>query len=276
MELMLPIEEFDPQKTFECGQVFRYGKKDDLWYVISGNDIAFVQTHGCFCKIIADNEKKFENYFDFSNKYDIINKTVVINSFMDEAVAFGKGIRILKQNPFETLASFIISQNNNISRIRGIIEKLCVALGEKRSSSGFEYFTFPTVEVLASNDENFFLKMGLGYRARYLSLACKRIADGYDLSKLFEMSTFEARKELLSFVGVGEKVADCVLLFGFGKDDVFPVDVWIEKVYNEHFFVGKKNRFQIANYFVDIFGSNSGIAQQYVFYYKRSGNPVIE
>ena len=164
--------------------------------------------------------------------------------------------------------SFVISQNNNIPRIKGIINKICTRLGEKMSSPYGEYYAFPSSSALAGADVSVFSEAGAGYRDGYLSSISKRIcAEG--IAKLENLSTEELKKELLTYKGIGPKVADCVALFAFKKTDSFPVDTWIEKVYFEDFNGKLKDRKKITEYFVNSFGEYSGFIQQYLFYGKR-------
>lgn len=180
------------------------------------------------------------------------------------AIDFGQGIRILQQDPFETLISFIISANNHIPRIKSIIERLSTALGDR--CDGFN--AFPTAKALSGKDADYYFKAGLGYRAPYIVETARAVKDGFDLDGLQTLSTDKARKELMTLKGVGPKVADCILLFGFGREDVFPVDTWIKKVYNSYF-GHEDNPAKIRKALTDKFGDLSGYAQQYLFFYKR-------
>ena len=182
----------------------------------------------------------------------------------DAEMAFGQGLRILKQNPFETLISFIISANNHIPRIKSIIERLCFELGEK--CDGF--YAFPTPQRLAGQTVSFYEKCGLGYRASYIYETANEICNGFNLERLYDMPSKDAKTQLCALKGVGPKVADCILLFGYGKTDVFPVDTWIKKVYNTYF-GAEDNPKIIREKLVEKYGDLSGYAQQYLFYYKR-------
>ena len=164
--------------------------------------------------------------------------------------------------------SFIISQNNNIPRIKGIVGRICSALGEKKSSPFGEYYTFPSSSALAKADISVFTSAGAGYRDIYLSETSKRIClEG--ISHLEALSTKDLKEKLLTYKGIGPKVADCVSLFAFKKTDSFPVDTWIEKVYRDDLKGEEKSRERIAKYLIDTFGENSGYVQQYLFYGKR-------
>ena len=161
---------------------------------------------------------------------------------------------------------FIISANNNIKRIKKSVNYICEHFGQKLEDGNF---SFPTLSELKKISENDFVLAGTGYRAPYLVKTIQMLCDGFDLMELKNISTDEAKQRLLTLPGVGPKVADCVLLFGLGHKDVFPVDTWIAKVYNDYFDKNEKNRQIMRKNFCKTFGDLAGIAQQYLFYYKR-------
>ena len=218
------------------------------------------------------NASYFENYFDLKRDYLEIYDGVKSfnNEFLSNALEFGSGIRILKQDKTETIFSFIISQNNNINRIKKIIEKLCESLGDKKSFMGEVYYSFPTAEKLASKKVEFYKELGLGYRDAYLLNFAQKIVEGYDVNKLDSLDTISLEKELLKIYGVGKKVADCILLFAYNRSDSFPVDTWIEKVYKENLFGKEKDRKKISLELTSKFKGLSGYVQQYLFNYKRN------
>ena len=236
---------FNIKDTLECGQVFRFNHyKDDGDY--------------------------FYRYFDLDRDYGKIVGAALSYEIplLSKSASLCKGLRLLNQNKEEMIYSFVISQNNNIPRIKGIINKICTRLGEKMSSPYGEYYAFPSSSALAGADVSVFSEAGAGYRDGYLSSISKRIcAEG--IAKLENLSTEELKKELLTYKGIGPKVADCVALFAFKKTDSFPVDTWIEKVYFEDFNGKLKDRKKITEYFVNSFGEYSGFIQQYLFYGKR-------
>lgn len=176
-------------------------------------------------EIACTDENFFVKYFDLCKNYDIIRLKLGDKGLFRAAIDFGQGIRILQQDPFETLISFIISANNHIPRIKSIIERLSTALGDR--CDGFN--AFPTAKALSGKDADYYFKAGLGYRAPYIVETARAVKDGFDLDGLQTLSTDKARKELMTLKGVGPKVADCILLFGFGREDVFPVDTWIKR-----------------------------------------------
>ena len=210
----------------------------------------------------------FENYFDLKTDYGKIKETLSKFPILKKPIDFGKGIRILKQNLFETLISFIVSANNNIKRIQMILERLREKLGSKVG----DFYAFPTREQLKGASVEFFKEIGAGYRADYLYKVVRQIEDN-TLNDWQKLDTKDLRNKLISLSGVGPKVADCVLLFGYGRQDVFPVDTWIEKMYVKFYCSNSQivpNREKIRENLVKEFGNLSGYAQQYLFYSMRS------
>ncbi len=257
---------FQPKATLESGQMFRFRCENNVWKVQSGAEYAeIVQDNPLKYRIITQNPKFFVNYFDFNTNYDIIIKELSKFDAVKPALEFGKGVRVLKQPLLEVLICFIISANNNIKRIKKSVELICENFGNK---TDFGY-AFPTIEQLSLAKEADFIKFGLGYRASYMVKTVNELKNGWDLNSLYSLPTNIAREKLMTLAGIGPKVADCILLFGVGKKDVFPVDTWIEKVWHDQFGGITKNRKQIANELVNMFKDYSGICQQYMFYYKR-------
>lgn len=256
--------QFNPKQTLECGQVFRFGKdKNDNYFVISKNNKAtIVEKDDCY--VISSNDPYyFVNYFDLNTDYNLIKAQLKKNKILSKMVDFGYGIRILRGDSEEMIYSYIISQNNNIKRIQKIIEKFC-EIGEEFQ----DYHAFPTTKILSEKNMDFFSNLGAGYRDKYLKEACEFLSN-HDLEQIKTKSTDEIFKFLTSIKGVGTKVASCILLFGFGKMEKFPVDTWIEQVYYNHFSKEKRTRSQIQQYFENEFKNFSGLAQQYLFYYER-------
>jgi N-glycosylase/DNA lyase len=259
------LSSFDPTHILESGQVFRYYRTESGYKIFSQN---------LFCSLIYDNARViidsnrpeyFYNYFDLGRDYGSIKQKLSVYPNLTEAIEFGKGIRILNQDPAETVISFIISANNNIPRIKKIIERLCVMFGEDMGG----YYAFPTAERLAEASIEQLREAGTGYRAEYIKSAALAIKDGF-LQSLSGMDTPTARKHLMSQKGIGGKVADCILLFGYHREDVFPTDVWISRVYQKFFAECETcSREQMSKKLVGLFGNLSGYAQQYLFYHIR-------
>lgn len=264
-KIVFPINpDFNIYDICHCGQLFRYFQNNQSTKIIAKNQIANIFSDNGEIIIECSNPEFFVDYFDLGTDYSAIKSKLNQNDFLQKAVNFGAGIRILKQDFFETFLSFLISQNNNIKRIQGSLNRLASDFGQKVG----EDFLFPTPQALKGVGEKYFESIGTGYRAKYLS----EFVNNYDES-LFErlktMPTNLVRDELMKFLGVGQKVADCILLFGMGRKDVFPVDTWIDKVASEHFGLSGASRPDMAKKLVKYFGDLSGYAQQYVFYYKR-------
>lgn len=251
-------------QIFECGQCFRWDALGPESYrgVAFGREVSMSIEDG-YLSVSCPQEEfdaVWRPYLDLDRDYAAIRATVSIDERTAQAVAYGAGLRILRQEPWEALCSFILSQCNNIPRIRGIISRLCAAYG---AEIGDAVFAFPTPERIASvSEEELRSVLRCGYRAPYLLAAARAAADGMlDWDKLRALPTAEAKAWLKALPGVGEKVANCMLLFGLGKLDAFPVDVWMRRAIRALY--GKE--FDPA----DAFGAYAGIAQQYLFYQAR-------
>ena len=258
-------EYFNVRDTLECGQIFRYKHLDGSKYAVYSQD-KYAELETVDNKVIVRtlNKDYFWHFFDLDTDYESkVKRISSISPLMKEAAEFGKGIRILNQDLTEMIFSFIISANNNIKRIQLIIDRLCVALGH-----GTDYgYAFPTVHDMAAQTVEFYTGLGAGYRDKYLLETAKMLLS-YDLNKLNELDSEAARKELLKFMGIGPKVADCILLFGLRRGDVFPVDTWLKKVYHNYFEEGHRDN-EISAYFCGLFGDDAGLCQQYLFYFQR-------
>ncbi len=268
MESIIKLDkDFLPEHTFDCGQCFRWNKESDGSYTgVVKNKVANIsyKDNEIIIKGATSEDVSFiwEEYLDIKRDYSQIKKRIDITDFMHEAVEFGHGIRILKQDFFEVLISFIISQRSSIPKIKSCIEKLCASYGDKIEFEGKTYFSFPSPNRLAEVSENEYKNFGVGYRAKYIEMAVKSVLSGeIDENHLRSLSTEDARNNLLKIYGVGNKVADCILLFALSRFDSFPVDVWIKRALKENF-EGKDATV--------LFGNDSGFAQQYLFYWKRN------
>ncbi len=281
MEYEIESDTFELADIFECGQCFRWNKEENGSYTgVFHNNVLNVEKKGnkiIFKGICEGNiEKICTDYFDLDRDYTKIKEELSkIDDNLKRSVEYGKGIRILNQDLWETIISFIISANNNIPRIKGIIERLSKAYGKKIVYNNKEYYTFPTPEELRNVTVADFRKLGLGFRDIRLYETTHMILDKeVDLQKLDKLPTKLAREELLRLSGVGPKVADCILLFSTLKRfDVFPIDVWVRRVMNELYIknedenkVTKKEIQKLAD---EKFGDIQGLAQQYLFYWKR-------
>ena len=281
MEYRIKSDTFELADIFECGQCFRWNKEENGSYTgVFHKNVLNVDKVGneiIFKGICEGNiEKICTDYFDLNRDYSNIKEELSkIDDNLKTSVEYGKGIRILNQDLWETIISFIISANNNIPRIKGIIERLAKAYGDKIEYEGKDYYTFPTPEQLRNVSIQEFRNLGLGFRDIRLYETTHMILDKeVDLNKLSKMPTKQAREELLRLSGVGPKVADCILLFSTLKRfDVFPIDVWVRRVMNELYIKNadetKVTKNEIQRLADEKFGALQGLAQQYLFYWKR-------
>ena len=257
------IECLNLDLTLDCGQAFRWEKQDDG---------SFSGVAGGYFLNISENETGeyvfkntgedafygfWVNYFDLDKDYAEICERLKSDSLLSSTIDMYYGIRILNQESWEALCSFVISQQNNIKRIKLIISRLCRAYGDDLGGGNY---TFPSAERLSALSVEDFEALGTGYRAKYLERLSKDVANGtIDLKKIKSLSLDEARAELLKIYGVGIKVANCALLFGFGFYGAFPVDVWMKRVMEYY-----------PNGLPECFEGIEGIAQQYLFHWARN------
>lgn len=259
-------ENFNPTHILECGQVFSYRKEGEKYFVFPQDKFAVIEEEKDYYLIQTQTPEFFVEYFDLDKDYSFIKRELAHFEILKKPIEFGYGIRILKQDLFEMLISFIVSANNNIKRIQLILGRLREKLGEKTQNG----YAFPSYEKMKTVDQDFYSMIGAGYRASYLFKVLRQVTP-QELIDWQNLSTQELRKKLLSLMGVGPKVADCILLFGYGRGDVFPVDTWIHQMYNTYY-PPIENREKIRENLVKEFGELSGYAQQYLFYYQRSSN----
>lgn len=271
--ILKDIRNFEPKHIFECGQAFRWYIEEDKSYTTiaygkvinvkkENNDVILSNTN------IEDFNNIWYHYFDLGRDYDEIKKELSKDNILAEAIEFGEGIRILNQEPFEMVISFITSANNQIPRIKRSIELMSKHYGEKITN---EYYSFPTAESLSNaNPEDLKEICKVGFRGERIVDTAKIIANGgIDLNSIFNLTRDEGKELLMTLPGVGPKVSDCILLFAFNKDDAFPVDVWVKRVM-EHFYLKEETNVKhIGVHGARIFGSLAGFAQQYLFYYAR-------
>ena len=267
------LDSFELRDIFDCGQCFRWNEQEDGSYtgVFKGNVLNVKKegnkvTFKGICN--GDIKEVVEDYFDLNRDYKKIKEYLSkIDDNMKKSVEYGKGIRILNQDLWETIISFIISANNNIPRIKGIIERLSKNYGEEIEYNGEKYYTFPTAEELKDVSVEKYRELGLGFRDIRLYETTKMILNG-------EVDIDNLRNKLLTLSGVGPKVADCILLFSdLKRFEVFPIDVWVRRVMNDLYIKNedetKVNKKQIEKIAKEKFGNLAGLAQQYLFYWRR-------
>lgn len=255
----------------ESGQVFMYFEHEDGYIVQTKNKRAFLKEDGDKLIIKTDHDPEiFLHYLDYYYDYESDFKLLEEMGFPSDVLEFSDGIRLLNQDFEEIIFSFIISQNNNIKRIKKIIIALREAVGEKMSDSFGEYYSFPSSEDINRLTREELREMGTGYRDKYIKGTAEFLSQNPNyLEEVKALDTKDAHKKLLELPGVGPKVADCIILYGVGKRDVFPLDTWMEKVFLERFYE-EKNRVKMANVATDSYGNLAGLAQQLYFYHIRN------
>jgi N-glycosylase/DNA lyase len=269
-------DDFEPEHIFECGQCFRWNKELDGSYTgVAKNKILNIEKKGE--KIFFNNTSKKDfleiwvDYFDLNRDYSII-KNHIRDEKLDDIIEFGKGIRILDQDEWETLVSFIISANNRILMIKRVIENLSRKYGDYLGTyKGNKYYSFPTPEKLNLTTENEIRKMKTGFRAKYIKDAAEIVSNDEDWLYSLKGLTYDtALKEIKKIKGVGDKVGNCILLFSMNKYEAFPVDIWMKRIMGEIYGIKGKPE-DIRKKSEKIYGKYSGFAQQYLFYYASQG-----
>ena len=266
------VECFDLGKSCLCGQAFRWRSFDGGFLGIVRGEPVLARQEGSRLELVGAKPESaafWAHYFDLGRDYARIEKEVANDPRLAVCFPEAHGIRVFNQEPFEALISFIISQNNNIKRIAGIIERLCALCGERLEFMGETLYAFPAPSRIAALTVKELEGIGTGYRAPFIQKAAERICGGYSLEPLKDMSLAEARAELGTFLGIGPKVADCILLFSLGHTDAFPIDVWIDRAIKAMFFDGNTAKKAELYEAVSSLGEYSGIIQQYIFQYAR-------
>lgn len=262
------VYDLDLAQTLDCGQSFRWEETDKGFCGVAFRKKVTMRMENTDLYIDGATETDFEEYWrdylDLSLDYGKIrNEISLIHPVLKDACTYAPGIRILRQEPWEALCTFIISQNNNIKRIKGIVERLCENFGEDMGG----FYSFPTAEKLSTLTAEDLAPLRAGFRNKYLIDGAQKVASGeVDLEKCRTLPYEEARIELQKIKGVGVKVADCTLLFGLHRIEAFPVDVWMKRAM-EKLFSGMKP---------EDFGQYAGIAQQYIFHYSRMNPKLFE
>jgi N-glycosylase/DNA lyase len=292
-KILLPVRDYDLSATLDSGQVFRWQRQNDSWTgVIGKNFVRLTPAHeGIFAETTAP-QKNWGWLGEFLQAE--IELENILNTFPDDepmnrAVASCRGLRLLRQDPWECLASFILSSTKQIVQIRQIVSLLCERFGEPICSGGLRpsqfltndesstvtdrrYNSFPAPQRIATATEKELRACKMGFRAPSLLAAARDIADGrFDLEKIRKLNYAEARAELMKLRGVGGKIADCVLLFAYGFDSAFPVDVWIERALQQLYFPRRRaSEPRLRRFAATHFGPHAGYAQQYLFHYMRT------
>lgn len=282
------VKNFNIKQILECGQCFRWEKKAELNYIVIayGRVIEVVQEDDKVT-ILNSNEEDFKNiwfeYFDLERDYSKIKEKLSKDEILKKSVDYGYGIRILNQEPFELVISFIVSARNSIPSIKKTIKKISERWGTEIEYKGEKFYTFPTPEMLKDATEDEIRETGASFRSKYIVDTVANVNNDldnlegvYNLERITSLTDDECHTALQEFKGVGAKVADCIMLFSMSKYSAFPVDVWVKRAMM-HFYnaeEGSLNKIRIfaRNEFKDL----SGFAQQYLFYYARENNIKID
>lgn len=279
------LTQFNINQILDCGQIFRYYISNNIAEVVSLDKYAQIVTFDSKIEIITEDVVYFEHFFDLKQDYNAIKQQLSSDLFLKPAINFGYGIRILNQDLFEMIVSFIISANNNIKRIKNSLNYLSKKFGTCKTANmtynlpnspittnnrgNIQYHAFPTLTQLKNATVGDYIEAGLGYRAQYMYDTIQKLTDS-DMNNFVNLTDEQQLTFLLSLKGVGEKVAHCILLFAMHQTSVFPVDTWINKVYNDLTNTKSTNRKAISRELTNQYHNLSGYAQQYFFYYYRS------
>lgn len=278
---------FNLDSTLCCGQAFRWDKRGKWWYGVVGQSAFKIRQNNDQLEFENANSRFVTNYFGLDNDLPKILLKIGKDEHIKQAVKAFYGLRILRQNPWECLISYICATYKNIKAIKQMLLNLSKKFGEKISFDAYMFYTFPTIEKLAKAKIGELADCGLGYRARYVAETAKIVYEtSFELERLRKLPYEKSKEEMLRFPGVGLKVADCVLLFSIGKFEAFPVDVWIRRVilkyYSNHFpneFIQKilnrksliDSEYEMLNSFGrSYFGEYAGYAQEYLYHYERT------
>jgi len=275
--MRIPAKNFSLSETLECGQAFNYSldEKNGFYFAVHNGSVIRIKQEGKHLEFQTfpknDNIQLVRNYFNLQEKHALpkvkpASKTKKTNKKILRLLKTCNGLRIINQEPFECLISYILSQQSSIPRIRKNVFELSEHFGKELSFEGRCFYSFPTPEALANAELSDLKKFRIGYRDKYVLEAAKKIANGFNLEKLCKMPYEKAKEELLQFNGVGEKVADCVLLFSLGFTEAFPIDTWIRKIMLRLFFKNKKvSDRKIMEFAKKEFGKSAGFVQQCLY-----------
>lgn len=271
------VSEFDIRQTLECGQCFHFEKLDEMDYaVVYKKHLLRIKQNGNVLKCENTSVEEFENvwkyYFDLDRDYKCIQEDLIsADERLLEAIKENRGVRILNQDFAETLMSFIISQNKQIPHIKAIVKSLSEKYGDYLGSiNGMNFYAFPDELQIKKISEEMYRECKTGFRAPYLfDAGVKLNSEDFNSEGLRNMGYDLAKEKLITIKGVGEKVANCVLLFALGYRNAFPVDVWIKRIMEHMYFEKETDNNEIMRFAKERFGDYGGYAQQYLFYYAR-------
>lgn len=273
------VQNFNLRDIFECGQCFRWNETDDNTYIgIAFGKVIEVKLIEKDLYIYNATKEEVENiwidYFDLTRDYGIIKEELSKDPLLAEAIEFGEGIRLLKQDPFELIISFIISANNRIPMIKRAIDRISQRWGEKIEYKGNIYYTFPTIDRLRNATEEELKDCGVGFRGKYIKATVETLDDNM-INEMLNSNDDQCHKLLQKLSGIGPKVADCIMLFSMEKYSAFPVDVWVKRAMQHFYLAPDVSLPKIREFARDKFGKYAGFAQQYLFYYARENKIII-
>lgn len=284
------VKNFELNHIFDCGQCFRWNRQENGNYIgVAYGKVIEVEKDNDNIILYNTNRKEFEeiwkNYFDLNRDYSKIKIILSEDNLLKKAIDYGYGIRILQQEPFEIIISFIISANNRIPMIKRAIEKISRKWGERLYYKDEIYYSFPSMERLYNISLEEMEGCGTGFRSKYIVDTVSKIyinskTDSSEYNKQFDINYIgklqddQCHNMLQNFKGIGPKVADCVMLFSMGKDSAFPVDVWVKRAMQHFYLAPDVSLKKIRDFGREKFGDFSGLAQQYLFYYARENNII--
>ena len=288
--ILREVRNFNLKHIFECGQCFRWNLEDNGNYIgvafgkvieleSIGEDVAIYNTD------LAEFNEIWLNYFDLKRDYLSLKEEFARDPLLKQAVEFGHGIRLLQQDPFELIVSFIISSNNRIPMIKKCILNISKRWGEKIEYKGKIYYAFPNLEELHTAELEELSACSTGFRAKYIKDTVDKIydnkkvevyEDNYDIDWIKSQTDEDCHQALQKFTGVGPKVADCIMLFSMNKYSAFPVDVWVKRAMQYFYLAPDVSLKKIREFAINKFGKKAGFAQQYLFYYARENNINVE
>ena len=276
------VKNFELPHIFDCGQCFRWNRIDNGNYIgVAFGKVIEVEKKEDNVTLYNTNEEEFyttwENYFDLKREYGFIKEELSKDQLLKKSVEFGYGIRLLQQQPFELIVSFIISANNRIPMIKKAISNICRNWGNSLEYKGEIFYSFPTPEQLSKASLEEIESCGVGFRGKYIKDTVEKISNNeIDLKTIVELNDDSCHESLQQFSGIGPKVADCIMLFSMGKYSAFPVDVWVKRAMQHFYLAPDVSLKKIRDFGREKFGELSGFAQQYLFYYARENNIKVE
>lgn len=288
--LLQDVKNFELEHIFECGQCFRWNKlSKDTFIGVAFGRVIKVKKEDAQVEICNCTEEDFyniwEDYFDLRRDYSTVKEKLAFDPLLKESIDFGHGIRILNQDPFEIVVSFITSANNRIPMIKRAIENISKKWGSQLEFEGKIYHAFPTPEQLVKASAEELESCGLGFRAKYVKDTVEKIynslkgVEGFHPYNIYDIAKLDAddcHNALQEFNGIGPKVADCIMLFSMGKISAFPVDVWVKRAMMHFYVAPDVSLKKIRDFAREKFGEEAGFAQQYLFYYARENNISVE